>query len=357
MTLSTLDFLGPAPWLGQRADHFEYEVLDQDLNVYESIHPTVEAGPTITANTERAIMRTLDGIELIAGDLARITNPLGDRIRPVMVMPDATRYPLGVYLLGQRQSQLLDPVLGHPMEHQLSSMSLMDQGWILDQPVERSITLAPGDSIEALFVDLCLEVGISQVVLDPGATTVAAPVGWPAGTSRWRILDDLATKLGCLRPGFNNWGAFVCTKAPDAASPRQFLYGPSNVFADSILEADDSYRAPNRYIVIGTGATAVVGVWDLPDSAPHSAARRGFVVAQTVDVPGVETVEVATEAARSAGVQDSRSYVRVSFSSPLDPRHDLYAIIDWQNAAWLEVEQRLVLDPGGEHEHVLARLW
>lgn len=350
--ISTTDYLAPAPWLGQRAERFEFDLLDKDLFLYDSITPTTDANPTITANTDRAIARTLDGMELVLGEMDRV-NTLSDRVRPMMVMPDSTRYPLGVFVFGEsKRSQFGD--------HETADVSFMDQAWILDQPLERSVSIDAGGSSTALLYQLATEVGIRavQIATDIPSPTAADPVAWAAGTSRFAAMEDLAEKMGCVRPFFDNVGVLRVVRAPSAKSTVNFAIGPNQVVADSLLTTDDSYRAPNRYIVVGTGqATPIVGSYDVPDDAPHSFARRGFVVAQTVDAPGVADTAAAVEAARAAAIADSRSYTSVTFTTPIDPRHDLYNVVFWEGQPWLEVEQRIELKAGGGHDHALARLW
>jgi len=336
---------------GEHTLAFDYEVLDADLTVYDTVRPTVEGGPNITANTDQAVKRNLSGFDLIAAEVARVANPLGDRIRPIQVLSDGSRWPLGVYLFGERQTEHFS---GSTF---FSHVSLMDQAWILDQPLDRSVSVKPGDDCLGLFVTLAQEVGVTNVRVDPTNQPAGAPGAWAAGNSRYGAMADLATLMGCVAPYFDNVGYLRLSKAPDSTSSADFLYAPGSVYADSILDTDDSYQAPNRYIVIGTGTVPVVGTYDVPDAAPQSAAQRGFVVTQTVDAPGVETAFAASEAARAKGITDSRSYVRTSFTTPVNPRHDLFNVIDFDGALWLEVEQRIGLTFDGDHEHTLARLW
>lgn len=352
MTVSNVDYLTPALWLGERAERYEFDLLDKDLFVYATVQPTTDANPTITANTDRAIARTLDGVEFMAGQLEQV-NPLADRLRPMMILPDGTRCPLGVYLFGEQQNSLFG-------DTEISNINFTDQAWILDQPLERSASIDPGGSGQALLYQLATEVGIRsvQITLDVPSPTVSDPVAWAAGSSRFTAMDDLAQKMGCLRPYFDNNGTLIVRRAPTALSTIDFAYVPNQMIADSLLVTDDSYRAPNRYIAIGTGQTTpIVGTYDVPDTAPHSFAHRGFVVAQTIDAPGVADTFGANEAARAAAIADSRSYSKVSFSTPMDCRHDLYSIIQFADGVWMEVEQRLQLSAGGNHDHVLARLW
>lgn len=336
---------------GEYTVRFEYEVLDADLNVYDTVRPTVEGGPNITANTDQTVIRTLAGIDLIAAEIARVANPLGDRIRPVQVMADGSRWPLGVYLFGEAQTE------HYSTNVFFSHLALMDQAWILDQPLDRSVSVNVGGDCLGLFTTLAQEVGINNLRLDPVNTPAGAPGAWAAGDNRYGAMKDLATLMGCVAPFFDNDGFLRLIKAPAADTSPDFIYAPGSVIAGTILDVDDSYQAPNRYLVIGTGTVQVVGEYDLPDEAPHSAQRRGFVVTQTVDAPGVQTAWAAAEAARAFGITDSRSYIRTSFQTPLNPAHDLFNVIDFDGAIWLEVEQHMTLAYDGDHSHTLARLW
>jgi hypothetical protein len=362
-TLPTEDLLEPASTLGIRVDAFEWEILDKNLRLLGRVFPTIDGQPTITGSVDRTIKRTVDGVVLTTSD-AQAINPITDRLRPWLRLQNGERFPLGVYLFGDHQRSVSTrPDTWEPQ--------MYDQGLILEDETEASISIPAGAALQPVMEQVLAEVGITNMVMDPTPSIAQEAIAWPAGTARSKIIEDLARMQGCLAPYFDNLGVFRCTTAPDPATAQpQFRYGVGRIDADSIVESDDSYRAPNRYIVMGSGSNQpVVGVYDIPTAAPHSFANRGYRVSETIDLPGIADQAAATLAARAAYFSDTRSWSRVSFTSPLDPRHDMYALVEYSGAEhpgestqhhqglFMEVGFRMVLTSGGDHSHELTRLW
>lgn len=339
--------------VGQRFDRFRWEVLDRNLVKIGELTPAADSRPTITGSIERPIMRTLSNVEIDATDLREI-NVLTHRLRPVLELDSGDRFPLGVYLFGDTDTNLLAD------GREFKRMSLPDQGWILDQPMHRTVAMRKGQGVQDLFVQLAGEVGITNVRLDTMVVEVAEPVVFPAGrTSRLEILRTLAQLQGCLAPYFDADGVLTCRQAPDPDSAQpDLVFELDQMFADSYILTDDTWRAPNRYLVIGDGNDEpVVGFYDIPPSAPHSIPNRGYVVTETIDMPGIESADMARAAARAAYVSDSRTWQLVSFTTALDPRLDLFGLFQIDSDLYLETEFRFELTSGGGHQHVGSKLW
>lgn len=339
--------------VGQRFDRFRWEVLDRNLTKIGELTPSIDARPTISASIERPIMRTLSNVTISAAD-SRELNVLTHRLRPVLELESGDRYPLGVYLFGDLDMNVLTN------GDALKQVSMPDQGWILDQPMHRTVALRKGQSAQDLFVQIAGEVGITRLRLDSAVVEVAEPVVFPAGrTSRLDVLRKLAQLQGCLAPYFDSSGLLTCRQAPDPDTAEPDLVVPRDrMFADSLVMTDDTWRAPNRYLVIGDGTDEpVVGFYDVPPSAPHSIPNRGFIVTETIDIPGIDSAAAARAAARAAYVADSRTWRQVSFTTALDPRLDLFGLFEFEGDLYLETEFRMELLSGGSHSHVGARLW
>lgn len=359
MALSDTDLLDPLPTLGTRVDAFEWWLLDSDLSRLETFHPSLAGHPTISASTDRSTMRTLSGVEI--PEIAHLTiDPLRMRIMPRMVLENGSSYDLGVFLFGEHQRFI-------STRAQRWTPELQDQGFALDQPTERPTSYSTGKDIKEAISEIVTGAGITQMRLDTGGMLIGEPTSWPPGTSRYEILKTLAGMMGCMNPFFAADGFFTCRQAPNVETvtpdARYSVGGPRFMVADTITETDDTYQAPNRYIVRGQGSdTSIVGVFDIPPTAPHSIANRGYVVAENVDMPGVESADAAEQAAIAAFLTDSRSWQKVTFDSLLDPRLDLYSFIEYTNAEgavnlYLEVGFSQALVPGGRHSHELSRLW
>ena len=131
------------------------------------------------------------------------------------------------------------------------------------------------------------------------------------------------------------------------------------VIADTIARTDDILAAPNRFVVVGNGSASVnselVGVYDLPPSAPHSIANRGFVIQQTTDMQ-LASASQATAAARTIGMR-STPVEQYDLTTPPDPRHDSYQVIRWRDENWLETAWSMECIEGGNMSHTLRRAY
>jgi hypothetical protein len=129
------------------------------------------------------------------------------------------------------------------------------------------------------------------------------------------------------------------------------------VYADSIVQSNATLESPNRYVVISTSGnlpTPVVGVWDVPATAPHSYENRGFRVLAVAERQGLSLVQ-ANDTARVLGQQGADTYQWASFAAASDPRHDTFNTVVWQGAVWREQAWSLALQAGTEHRHELRR--
>lgn len=110
----------------------------------------------------------------------------------------------------------------------------------------------------------------------------------------------------------------------------------------------------NTYLVRSTGAddTDISALHRIDPDAEGSSARVGFDVVATHDEPGLSSAAQAREVARALARRDAQRGVR--FSSPPDPRHDTYGIVELDGTRYVEVEWNLPLQPGADMTHVLA---
>jgi hypothetical protein len=123
---------------------------------------------------------------------------------------------------------------------------------------------------------------------------------------------------------------------------------------------NDLLDAPNRFIVISNGAVSasaaaipIVGRYDIPSSAPHSIANRGFVI-PSVEERQLDTQAQADAAARNLG-QRQTIFERTTLSTAPDPRHDGYDVIRWQGENWLELGWSLPMAEGAAMTHTMRK--
>lgn len=362
--LTSEDLLDLPTYMGQVGCSFRFEVTDgatgQPLG---TITPLRDSAPTLDHDTTSTISRRVQSLTLGVADSQAI-NPLTDRVSISMVLGDRARttYPLGRYMFA-------DVTRARYSQGLLTPATLYDEMFIVDQALAQGFN-ALGQPVDVAIRRLLDGLPIGDVYID--STSQTSSNAWSAGTSGGSVLTELATVGDLFKPWFNNLGQMRAIRSfePDASQLATIdLDDPPRVLRDSIAESDDLLAAPNRYVVVSnsTGGTMstdgseqdppppVVGVYDVPSSAPHSIAQRGFVIPQVVEAQ-VSTATAAAAYARALGRQRD-VYQRVELSTPADPRHDGYDVVRWAGMLWLETGWSMTLVPGAEMRHKLRRLF
>lgn len=277
-------------------------------------------------------------------------NVIRDRVRISMLLPGRDPYPLGTFVFAdQARLQITSGVE--------SNVGLLDQMFIVDQQIERSIG----------FNNVAVPLAIDDVMdgIPVSYTVDAMPAGyktigvWTAGTNRGQVLNDLAVDGNYFAPWFDNTDVmrFIQAFEPSAVIPSFNFDVGNRVSRANILETDDLINAPNRFIVISNSAESdalaaapIVGRYDIPASAPHSIANRGFVVPNVIDRQ-VASPAQAQIIAKNIGQQQT-IFERVELETPPDPRHDSYQVFHWQGENWLELAWSIELIEGGTMKHI-----
>ena len=332
------------PWVGQRQATWRFDLTDAATGAsLGELHP-VRAG-SLDHDTTRTIKRTLT-LDLHVTDAAAV-NPLTDRLTVSMLVAGQT-WPLGRYMWTNDTATT-------STGGDRSANQLVDEMFVVDQQIEKGF--APTGNADAAVLDLLA--GLPLVGVSVEATPYLAVGGWGSGTRRGQILDALATQGDYQTPWIDHNGIFqmVRTVDPDTAVPAMDLDAGNRVHRDSITRTSDILDAPNRFVVIsndGAAAAApIVGSFDVPATAPHSIAQRGFVIPDVVTVQ-LATQAQATAAARNLGLRQT-IVERVELATAPDPRHDGYDVVVWQGAHWLEAAWSLDLAEGGRMRHILLR--
>lgn len=342
---SLLDLEG----VGQRTSTFRFYLLDGQHRPIGEVHPAA-AGVSIT----RAARRSLTGLTLPPSEAAAV-DPIGDRVAPVMVLQDRTEWPLGVFLFA-------DATRARRTAGTQLTASLVDEGLMLDQEGHRSYGWPPGYAVSDAMHTLAAEALVPAYTVEPAPVALSSWLVWPPATTRLKVLSDLAALAGFHPPHFDNSGVLRLRPVPDLATAElltEYEAG-GRIIDGSMAESNDLLEAPNRFRVINTGAAdaAIVGVWDVPASAPHSFAKRGFHLTKTVEMQGLPDNAAATEAARALGQRAGAGYAHASFASPPDPRHDTYDVVQFLGERYSEESwtmQQLV--EGAAMRHELRRVY
>lgn len=354
MTAPSSPVLDLASYVGQRSVTFTFRLWDavtgENLGY---IHPLRESPPTLTHDTTRTIKRQLSPLTLGVADAA-LVNPLRQRVEVAMVVKGVS-YPLGRYIFTDRTD--VQWTSGN-----LASCSLVDEMFLIDQEMETSFA---ADTVSNETVEEAIRRLLSGVALDMRIepSNLEAVGSWTAGTSRAKVLGDLCTQGGYFAPWMDSDGVLRVIRSFDPATqlPTLDFDAGNQVIRGSIANTNDLLNAPNRFIVIGnaSGGTSsqqpAVGIYNVPASAPHSAANRGFVLPDVIDMQVKDSAQAQT-VAQTIGL--SRTvYERVDLATAIDPRHDSYDVIRWQGELWLELSWSMSLTPGAEMRHLLRKAY
>jgi hypothetical protein len=341
------DLLDLAPWVGQRQATFKFErfngVTGEELG---EVHPI--RGATLSHETTRIIKRQLN-LELGAADTAAV-NTITDRIRVSMVFPNGASYPMGMYMF-------IDASRQQYTSGQLGTMALGDEMFLVDQQITAGISgagIATTNVIKNTLAGLPI-----RYRMEP--SPYQAVESWGSGTSRGQILEQLSITGDYFSPWFDNNGVlrFIRTFDPATRLPDFDFDDHDRVIREPIIMTDDLILAPNRFVVnsnsSGDISLEVTATADVPPTAPHSVAQRGFVVASVQNIPLFDASQanaVAQGLARRKTV-----FERVQLTTPPDPRHDSYNVIRWQGSKWLEIAWSMSLTEGGAMSHLLRKVY
>lgn len=336
--------------VGQVGSKFVWEVLDMGQRYIGAVKP--ERTVNLDMNTNGITMRTCSGLRLREKD-ARELNPLANLLSPVMVLGDGTRWRLGV--LAMTDDNTIEGTGQNFLE-----LHLDDLRFILNYPMPHSFGVDDGGSIYAAMLELVQGIGITRHKITPTTATIGGgPVNWPPDATRLSILESLCAKAGYYKPYFDNDGYLVLRPAGALTPDEAHVYTRNNsrLIPGSIVSSSGLLKAYNGYKVISSGPTngEIYAVAYIDSKLEHSKERRGFEVLKTIRVQGAASLEDCQRIARTHANQDPLRYGGVQMISSPDPRHDIYDVVQWDGALYLEVSWSLQLRPGGDHRHSLVR--
>lgn len=348
-TVPRVDQLDLTAAIGQRQGTFMWKLINgvtgQNLG---EIQPIEDQPAQITFDSSRTIKRDLR-LMIDAVDLAQI-NTLTDRILPYMLVAGQA-WQIGRFMFAGATEAVRSG--GND-----GSMMLMDEMNLVDQEI-------PQGFASSASCDVAMRQAVTGLHLPQGINFEASPYqalgGWRIGARRGSILSTLAAIGDLESPWMDNTGVLTSIRTVDPAIsvPDLSFDDGYPVISDSISKTTDLLDAPNRFVVIGNGTASgtaeIVGTYDLPPSAAHSAAARGFVIQKTVNLQ-VASVSQATAAARTLGMR-SLPVEQVELATPPDPRHDGFQVIRWDGENWLEIGWSMTCIEGGDMTHTLRRAY
>lgn len=347
----TNTYLDLPAWRGQRVDGFTFEWRNGITNqLLGMLNPSRDQPPQLTHDSSRAIKRQLT-LNLGVSQTSDI-DAVSDRVLPKAII-GGTTWPLGRYMFTADVDAL-------STGGDRGSFTLVDEGFAIDQQL--SAGFSSTDTVDRAVIALVTQDELGRFIrprVEP--TTFLASGAFAIGQARGQALAAYATQGDYFPYWMDNDGFFRMIRTIDPAREIPDLdYDSSKIIQmGSITKTSDLLTAPNRFIVVGnSGAAAaapLVGTYDVPPTAPHSIANRGFVIADTTNEQ-LQSEEQADAMARNRGIRQTIAEV-LTFRTAFDPRHDSYNVIHMLDDNWLELSWSATLVAGGGMDHTVRRAY
>ena len=307
---------------GRFAATFEFTAED-DAGPFLDLHPL--AAPQLRADTTASIHRTVTGFRLAAHERAQI-DPLSNRVRIVMRLSDGTVWPCGVFLFAGGSGTLATT-------NAEFTGTLYDLGLLIDAPVPYAFGVAPGELLTDAVAWLLADAGVDEFVIDPSDQRAGAPLNFAVGTVRRQILASLTELLGYLPTHFDASGVGRVRRPLPLELGQGHRYDRTQA-SSRILSGEVGEQllsAPGAHLVIGSGVStgAVTGYAEVPFTNPLNPARRRHTRIAVHRPQGVADSLHAASIAEAHAARQPTDYRTVTFTSTIDPRHDLFETVDF----------------------------
>jgi hypothetical protein len=274
-------------------------------------------------------------------------DPLTARVDLSMELGDGSSWPLG-------RNMFTDLTKIDFTSGQLSNAVLNDEMFLVDQEIIVGYDAA-GQAVTTAYLNLLQDFNFG---LDLAGTAFTMSQSWGVGTSRGSILESLAVAGDCFSPWFGNDKKMHLIRSFNPAMQvPQFDWDSGNqVLRSNINETSNVLTAPNRFVVISnTGASSqpIVGVANVPPTAPNSFANRGFYITDTQTLQLTDDTQASAVATGLAN--RGTLFETTTLDTALDPRHDSYDVVRWKGSLWLELAWSMQLTPGGRMSHTIRK--
>lgn len=313
--MSLVDFTA-AP---RRKESVRFDLLDEDFNCIGTVHPL--GTPSLRVERSRQVKRSLSGFTLLPPESQTVTPTTP--VRPSWVFEDGTEYQLGVFYLAD---ELVRPDADEPLD----SGTLGDGMVLYRESLGQTFSVRTGDPIMDKLIEASQlsSRAAPRVVRDTRITAMArSPMAWVAGTPIVTVIEDLAD-AGGIRVYFDVTGAlrFELTDTdPDVLDLTEHQAG-------TLKFRYNSEDAPNRWVARDNSqGFSVIGIYDLPDAAPHSFAKRGRYVTRIVEISGLTDQDAADAAAREAALDEEFPYKAATAEFCARPDLDVFCHVRLSN--------------------------
>lgn len=269
------------PTYGNRDDSFVVELLDLENNVLEEIEWS-DAG----------------GVGILPGGSLELSNATDTReqARLSIVQRDRRTVPWYKYRLrisylgaGFDEPQVLSTLMPtaapetHPATHVALDLELHGMlAILLRSTMGATFGIDAGQRVTDWMTEIIAGSGIDTFDVTPSNQTLPSAKTWDPGTTRLRVINDLAKVIGYWGVNTDPYGTVVCAPYVELdARPLVFEFNDSPLTGLYMPDwsRDRDLLAPNRCTVV----QRVEGIWEankrtveLPPEHPLSAASRGY---------------------------------------------------------------------------------
>jgi hypothetical protein len=319
--------------------------LDEDLNKIGQVHPL--GAPSLTLDRFRQVKRSLEGVSLMPPDSTRLT--YRTRLAPVWVFDDGSTYNLGVFVLS-------DETVGPDEQGRLDSVAMGDQMSLYRSSLEQTFVVRPGDQILEKLVEVhqlapnpAPYVGYSHIT-----ETADQSMVWPVATPIADVMEELAEAAG-VRAWFTREGQLRFDFINDDDDPIDLV----NHIEGTLQYSYSNEDTPNRWVVRDNGNDqSITGVYELPDAAPHSFAKRGRWITNEVEIPGLVGQDAADVLAMEAAFAEEFPYKEASLELPARPDLDVFDSVRLHNGQIFRIDSVTTdLVPSGTSQVECQALW
>lgn len=251
----------------------------------------------------REVTRTINGLTLMPDDRENLDFS-SVRVVPYLVL-DGVRHEMSTFAFVEDIEQrgvVLNP--NDPSKpSNVTNVALADESTTLIRNTGRPETLNAGFNPTAELERMVLEAGM-RVSTEANASANTQTVTWDGQATVLSKVKQLAELAGHQTPWLDNFGVIRSVLASRVFGPVLELGTDLFPAEASLVTVTNNYLTiPNRVIVTSNASPdfQVIGIWNAPASWPSSAAQRGYVRTELVEVQGVYSNTDAEKVAATIG--------------------------------------------------------
>lgn len=318
-------------------------VVRAENGTTQAVYPTV--GGTLSQDLSRSVKRNFSGFTFLPSEYAKFSDLARDLLEVTMTV-DGVAHAVGSYYASDSSFQ--PDIVISDQTGEVSDLYHIDFGdvfLLLRRSSEIPNTLRMGGDPSQEMIRLLELANIYHAIANAGAPVVS-DITWPPFTPYASILTDLAT-IARHRSPWADFDGIVRSVAALTVETQIITLESLEPVAGSISITENYLSAANRVAVYDDQADSpTVGIWNAPASAPHSALRRGYVIAVGDARQGLGSLDNALQVAATVGESLTARTLDAAVMPGALPQLDGPIILSYRDALWLCESWSLTTDTG-----------